>query len=91
MMRHVARFADELAALAPAARWGAFCRRAAETDDRGAKHGQDEYSALRTCQKLAAGRLAVRWTGEGDAALAWLDDGLGAERDAVMARLAAIS
>jgi hypothetical protein len=91
MMRHVARYAAELAALAPAARWGAFCRRAAEVDDRGAKHRADEYSALRTSQKIAAGRLAVQWTGEGASALAWLDDGLGADRDAVMARLAAVS
>ena len=91
MLRHLARYAEELAALAPAARWGAFCRSAAEVDDRGARHAQDEYSALRTSQKLQAARLAAQWTGEGPAALAWLDDGLGADRDAVMARLAAVS
>ena len=91
LLRHVERYVAEIAAAPPSQRWGLFCRLAAEVDDGGAKHRQDEYTALRTAQKLEAGRLAVQWTGEGDVARVWLDDGLGADRDAVMARLAAIS
>ena len=67
------------------------CGRAAEVDDRGAKHAQDEYSALRMAQKLEGARLAAPLVLDEPWALAWLDDGLGAERDAVMARLAAIA
>lgn len=91
LTRHVLAHRDELAAVPESARWGAFCRLAGEVDDRGAKHAQDEYTALRTAQKLEAARLAAPLIGDEPWALAWLDDGLGADRDAVMARLAAIS
>jgi len=82
---------EKLAQVPEAARYGALCRLAGEVDDRGAKHKQDEYTALRTAQKLEGARLATQWITDEPWALAWLDDGLGAERDAVMARLAAIS
>lgn len=88
---HLEAYAGELAAVPAAARWGLFCRLAAREDDRGGRHRQDEYSALRTSQKLAAARLATQWCPDEPWAEAWLDDGLGAERDVVMARLAAIS
>ena len=91
LARHVARHAEALAAVPEALRWGAFCRAAAETDDPGAKHRQDEYTALRTAQKIEGARLAAPMIPDEPWALAWLDDGLGAERDAIMARLAAIS
>lgn len=91
LARHVARHAEALAAVPEALRWGAFCRAAAETDDPGAKHRQDEYTALRTAQKIEGARLAAPMIPDEPWALAWLDDGLGADRDAVMARLAAIS
>lgn len=88
---HVNGHADALAALPEALRWGAFCRLAGVEDDAGRKHQQDEYSALRTAQKLAAALAAVEFTREGPEALAWLDDGLGAERDAVYTRLVEVS
>lgn len=88
---HVNAYAAELGALEERARVGTFMRLAAAIDDDGARHRQDEYSALRDAQKREAGRAAALLTGEGDAALAWLDDGLGADRPAVHARLVATS
>lgn len=85
--QHVNRHADALAAVPEALRTGTFMRLAGRIDDPGARHRQDEYSALREAQKLAAGRLAVSFTGEGDDARRWLDEGLGDDRDAVYARL----
>ena len=70
---------------------GAFLRLAASVDDPGRKHRQDEYTALRGAQKLEGARLAVQWTGEGDAARAWLDDGLGDDRERVYAALVGAS
>jgi hypothetical protein len=89
--RHVNDHADALAAIEEPLRWGAFCRLASVEDDAGRKHKQDEYSALRTAQKLAAAGLAAEFTGEWAMARAWLDDGLGAERGAVYARLVEVS
>lgn len=87
-IEHINDYAGELAALPEGRRWGRFLELAAAEDDAGAKHRQDEYTALRTAQKLEAARLAAPLTGEGDEALAWLDDGLSAdERAAAYARL----
>lgn len=80
--RHVARYERELAALPPSKRWGAFVRLAAMYNGDGRKHARPSYSALRTCQKLEASRAHAD-----AAALAWLDDGLDADRDAVYAAL----
>lgn len=89
--RHANAHADALARVEERLRWGAFCRLAAQEDDARRKHRQDEYSALRTAQKLAAALAAVEFTGEGDAARAFLDDGLGAARAAVFDALVAVS
>ena len=84
---HVNAYADALAALPEALRWGAFMRFAALDDSPKAKHRADEYSALRTAQKLTAGRLACEFTGEDPA---WFNDGLTtADRATVYARLVA--
>ncbi len=91
IVRHVEAHRDALVEVPAPARWGAFCKLAGAINDRGAKHAQDEYSALRMAQKLEGARLAAPLVLDEPWALAWLDDGLGAERDAVMARLAAIA
>lgn len=83
---HVNAYADELAALPRERRLGAFFRLAGEVDDPRAKHRADEYSALRTLQKLCAAILAAAFTGEAWA-LAWLDDLLEGDRERVYARL----
>lgn len=91
--QHVNDYADRLAALPESQRWAEFCRLAAAEDDDGNRHRQDEYSALRTAQKIEAAvvyapKLPEPW------ALAWLrDDGFrdDAEREAVYARLAEVS
>ena len=91
--QHVNAFAAQLAALPEAQRWAEFCRLAAAEDDDGNRHRQDEYSCLRTLQKLEAAvvyapKLPEAW------ALAWLrEDGFrdDAERAAVYARLAEVS
>jgi hypothetical protein len=80
--RHVARYADALAAVPHAQRWGALVRLASTYDGDGRKHGRPSYSVLRTAQKIEAARLTAD-----AAALAFLDDGLGADRDAVYTRL----
>lgn len=85
--RHVNAYAAELSPLEERLRVGEFMRLAAAIDDDGSRHRQDEYSALRDAQKREGGRAAAALTGEGDAALAFLDDGLGADRPAVHARL----
>lgn len=89
--RHFERYTDALAPHVEGARVGAFLRLAASVDDPGRKHRQDEYTALRGAQKLEGARLAVQWTGEGDAARAWLDDGLGDDRERVYAALVGAS
>lgn len=89
LAKHVNRHADALAAVDERARWAEFCRRAAAVDDPGAKHAQDEYTALRDRQKLEGARLAARLTGN-TCALAWLDDGAG-DSDAIDAALARIA
>jgi hypothetical protein len=91
--QHVNDYADRLAALPEAQRWAEFCRLAAAEDDSGNRHRQDEYSALRSAQKLEAAavfapKLPEAW------ALAWLrDDGFrdDAERAEVYARLVEVS
>jgi hypothetical protein len=80
--RHVARYADALAALPEAQRWGALVRLASAYDGEGRKHARPSYSVLRTAQKLEAAR-----THADAAALAFLADGLDADRDAVYAAL----
>lgn len=90
-VEHISAYAGELAEVGEALRWGAFSRLAGVDDARGFKHRQDEYSSLRTNQKLEAARVAAQWIRDEPWAAAWLDDGLGAARAAVMARLAAIS
>jgi len=84
---HFERYAAKLAAAASGHRVGEFLRLAAEVDDPGNRHAQDEWTGLRGAQKLEGGRAAVALTGEGAAALAFLDDGLGADRATVYARL----
>lgn len=86
--KHVNAYADSLAAIPEALRWGAFMRAAAAVDDPRARHRADEYSALRTAQKLSAGRLACAFTGE---SLTWFDEGLGADRERVLQRLVDVS
>lgn len=87
---HMNDYADQLARVPERERWWAFCRLAAAEDDAGAKHRQDEYSALRTLQKLEAGRVAAEFTGESDGA-AWIGTLIGEDRDAVYERLVDIS
>lgn len=81
--RHLDRYAAELGALPPSHRVGAFLRLAGAVDDPGSRHKADEYTALRWSQKREAMCLALAFTGEGDAAKAFLDDGLGDDRAAV--------
>ena len=82
--KHVNAYAAELAALPEAQRWGEFCRRAGAVNDPGYKHRADEWSALRTCQKIRAGVLACTTTGED---VAWFVDGLDGDREQVYAAL----
>ena len=81
--RHLDRYADKLGPLPPGHRVGAFLRLAGEVDDPGMRHAQDEYTALRWSQKREAMWLALTFTNEGDAAKAFLDDGIGDDRAAV--------
>ena len=87
LARHVERYASTLAATPEADRLAAFVRCAATYDGDGAKHRRPSYTLVRTAQKARAGLAAVDLTGEGDAARAWLDDRLGADRAAVLAAL----
>lgn len=87
-IEHVNDYARELAALDESRRWGHFMQLAAAEDDGGSRHRQDEYTALRTAQKIEGARLAVGRIPSEPWAEAWLDDGLSdAERAAVYARL----
>lgn len=79
-VRHINKFADRLAGLPENERVGEFMRAAAEVDDPGSRHKQDEYTALRSAQKLEAGRTACKITGED---VAWFFDGLDVDRDSV--------
>lgn len=90
---HANAYVDELAPLPEEQRWGAFMRLAAEHDDAGNRHKQDEYSALRTAQKIEGAVLACARIPAEPWALAWLRaDGLtDAERASVYARLVAVS
>jgi hypothetical protein len=81
--RHVARYADALAALPEAQRWGALVRLASTYSGDGRKHARPSYSVLRTCQKLEAARAHA----DDHATAAWFADGLDADRAAVYARL----
>ena len=80
--RHVARWERELATLPASKRWGALVRLASTWQGDGVKHARPSYSVLRTAQKLEAARLTAD-----AAALAWLDDGLDVDREAVYAAL----
>lgn len=89
---HINDYAAELAALPEERRWARFLALAAAEDDRGSRHAQDEYTALRTCQKIEGARLAAARIPAEPWALAWLDDGLSdAERAQVYARLVDVS
>jgi hypothetical protein len=89
---HINDYATELAALPEAQRWGRFMQLAGAEDDAGSRHRQDEYTALRTAQKLEGARLAVGRIPSESWARAWLDDGLtDVERAAVYARLVEVS
>lgn len=74
--KHINAYADELVRLPPQLRPGKFFLRAGEVDDPGFKHRADEWTALRTRQKHAAGLLAIETTQELSAA-EWMDLGLG--------------
>lgn len=82
--RHINRYADQLANVPEVLRWGAFVRLAATYDGGGRKHSRPSYSALRTCQKIAAGRLAAVELKE---SLAWFADGLDMGRESLMRSL----
>lgn len=92
---HVNAYADELAAIPEAQRAGRFYQLAAREDDGGARHRQDEYSALRAAQGNEGAAVAVEELGDiGEPwALEWLrDDGLSdVQRAAVYARLVEVS
>lgn len=85
---HVNRYYDELRNVPEPLRWGAFVREASGYAGRGSRHDRPSYSAMRTCQKLEAARVAARDAGDA-AALAWLDDGIGADEARVFERLVA--
>lgn len=90
---HVNACAEKVAAVPEAKRWATFARLAAEADDAGNRHRQDEYTAWKTACKIEGGVVASRALPE-DWAEGWLrDDGFDseAERDAVNARLAEIA
>jgi N-acetylmuramoyl-L-alanine amidase len=82
--QHVSNFSKELAAVPEGRRWGTFVRLLAEAGKKctlkagPVKHASPFYSAVRTLQKIEAGRLLATERGSD---LAFFDDGLGAERD----------
>ena len=88
-VRHVRRFADELARLDERERVGRFLQLAAEVDDPGNRHRQDEWTALRWAQKHEAAVWVAPMIAGEEWAAEWLrDDGLSdAERAAVYTRL----
>ena len=85
--RHLARYADALAAVPEPQRWGALVRLASTYDGDGRKHGRPSYTINRAAQMDECARLCVDVTGEGAAALAFLADGLDADREQVYAAL----
>lgn len=89
---HVNAYREQLVTLPEEKRWGAFMRLAAETDGGKSRHRDDEYSAIRTAQKIEGACLAAKEL-EDAGALEWLrDDGLSdGERAAVYARLVEVS
>lgn len=94
IVRHVSAYAEELAALPEGQRWGRFMQCAAREDSDGSRHRADEYSALRTAQKIEGAVLAAEALGTREPwAAAWLRaDGLtDAERAAVYVRLEEIT
>ncbi len=90
---HANAYADQLAAVPEPRRWGLFMRLAAETDGGRSRHRDDEYSAIRTAQKIEGAVVACECIPSEPWALEWLrDDGLSdAERAAVYARLVEVS
>lgn len=88
-VRHVRRFAPELAALEEGPRVGRFLQLAARDDDPGSRHRQDEWTALRWAQKHEAAVLCAPWIAAEPWALDWLRaDGLtDSERNACYDRL----
>lgn len=89
---HVNAYADDLAPLPESQRWGAFMRFAAEHDDAGSRHRQDEYTAWKTACKIEGGVAAAPSLGE-PWAEEWLrSDGLAtAERARIYTRLCEVS
>jgi hypothetical protein len=90
---HANAYVDQLAAVPESKRWGAFMRLAAETDGGKSRHRDDEYSALRTAQKIEGAVLACEHIPSEPWALEWLrEDGLSdVQRAAVYARLVEVS
>jgi hypothetical protein len=89
---HIRPYTTELAAVPEASRWGAFSwflardyASGSRTPGTAGSHSNPAYSAVRTFQKLAAGRLFARVSGE-DAA--WFDTCLGGTEGWVEAVLA---
>lgn len=85
--RHVARYADALAATPEPLRWGALVRLASTYDGDGRKHQRPAYTVNRAEQMSACARLSVDVTGESETAATFLADGLDADRAAVYAAL----
>lgn len=81
---HVNKYVEALLAVAETERKGLFAELAGKIDDDGSRHRQDEYTALREAQKDEAAIRAIDFTGEGDAARAFLDDRLGEDRRAAV-------
>ena len=89
MEDHLERHAEHLAPLPEHTRVGEFLRLAGAVDDRGGRHREDEYTAIRWGQKREAMILAAQWTGED---VSWFGDGLSdADRAEVYARLVAVT
>lgn len=84
--RHLARYATQLAAVPEGGRVAVLYRLAGEYDGAGRKHARPSYTVLRAAQMVAAARVAAGELGE-CGAVAWLDEGLGLDRDPVLAAL----
>lgn len=69
-------------------RWGAFLRAVSKlAPGNPHSHGNASYSALRTAQKLAAGRLLAEKNH--DPNVAWFNEGLGNDRPSILAAIEA--
>ena len=84
--RHLARYATQLAAVPEFRRVAVLYRLAAQFDGPGRKHARPSYTVLRAAQMVAAARVAAGELAECEAT-GWLDEGLGADRAAVLEEL----